>query len=1131
MSSNKVMADVQDALKYNNAGRTWRSTTYNLVDKISVKIPEPKPAHWQHLVIALPQHYLRNSAVGVSDFKKNAEGKAMMMCFSFFIDMVNRMATSEGLGAGQSVAIFWEWVVDKDRPNICVGHRLHVFCNRLKTFSHITVDQMLAEHKKARKLRKKNGALMPYEEHMKISSRGQYCAQVCDIYRRDHHATLALDTAPTDPSSHPANPTNVFSLEKAFIFKNGRDIQSSILNYRNGEDKFHFPDESCIYRVEPSDLDPDILFNKFLPHYYFNRVHNPSVQFYTDRITTEQNRQYVEMHVAPHLHREGYTDFLNQVCKKVDNESDVWMAPIDLKDKIIETMEGDFFIYDRKETPNQIPFSQGLTGTKTFMVCHHYMNEDRLQKCSLNADATPIMSPIIKTLLFEKHSLSDIDVISLRAKFRLSQLTKKYEGCPDKTEFIKEYRMYQEEMLQEFIEKCWNDADSLVSDAAKHIILWNTHTRPKDLKFQYKKIDPTMSVWGNRTIRLLEFYDKGLFVSATHKTLFLLNHSKYDAYRQETNLHFNQIYTGEGATSKSFMFSKMDLDMSIPGTVQSLTYSTTRADAIDDDQIDQIDYFNEAPPGMFITDQKCDPNLQQMMKNRLTENKITVKEFYRDEITRERKNRVAVSQFIGVVMGATNDDPSQAEEAMVTRFYWGQFSKVEGNGRTIQTCQRGERELPACEAASALKREGQWYCKDEQMKMFLLFKMMYMNIIKKPSLKAADIVYDTLGVVMKKKYKISFPPRTKERFEILCTIFTMVNALETVFNMQGGLHCGKDFDPIMLLDVEPLLWCTEEIALFALCQISEELCNPNEYKVLKAIWDIHKQTQNYKEKKEGGDSSDITATDYNYIKLPKTNRLILEITNRMPASGGKMSQHNIRSLLKHYSETSISTPVYVDSSEVGDSERKYNDGFPESIGNKKLELAMTKEFDHTYFLMDLFKHVRKGEYIDQVKDCIKSIQHKHTRKKKVMLGNPKRVNSIIKYPNVFDVMTLTPNPNKEHKMVNPLYISNLTHTIYQSSTGKKSVLGKRQRNRKIKINHDLDITAALHRCKLLQHKPEHFMNKYFWMDSDLNVSDTTINYPHDILESYKENTNEDEMDDEAVSEYTFDSSSFLSRRN
>ena len=40
-----------------------------------------------------------------------------------------------------------------------------------------------------------------------------------------------------------------------------------------------------------------------------------------------------------------------------------------------------------------------------------------------------------------------------------------------------------------------------------------------------------MSVFANRCIRVMAAYDKLFSMSATHRTLFLLNHAKYDNWR------------------------------------------------------------------------------------------------------------------------------------------------------------------------------------------------------------------------------------------------------------------------------------------------------------------------------------------------------------------------------------------------------------------------------------------------------------------------------------------------------------------------------------------------------------------------------------------------------------------------
>ena len=51
-----------------------------------------------------------------------------------------------------------------------------------------------------------------------------------------------------------------------------------------------------------------------------------------------------------------------------------------------------------------------------------------------------------------------------------------------------------------------------------------------------------------------------LFTSGVHKKMFLVKWSKLAAYRQEKNLHFNYMMTGDAQTSKSFVLEKIEQD-------------------------------------------------------------------------------------------------------------------------------------------------------------------------------------------------------------------------------------------------------------------------------------------------------------------------------------------------------------------------------------------------------------------------------------------------------------------------------------------------------------------------------------------------------------------------------------------
>ena len=90
--------------------------------------------------------------------------------------------------------------------------------------------------------------------------------------------------------------------------------------------------------------------------------------------------------------------------------------------------------------------------------------------------------------------------------------------------------------------------------------------------------------------------------------------------------------------------------------------------------------------GMFHTarNKNLDSSAEAMFKEMLTSQTTTVRTIYIDEATGKRAQRVVKSSCIGVRMAATNDDPSDVEEALKTRLYWGNFVKTQRMGRDIE---------------------------------------------------------------------------------------------------------------------------------------------------------------------------------------------------------------------------------------------------------------------------------------------------------------------------------------------------------------------------------------------------------------------------------------------------------------
>jgi len=1142
MISSKAMANVlNDSLDYRHAGRTWRTTPYNILKKVEITSQRDISTNWQHLVFTLDKKYLRNSAIGFDQFRKDTEGNAMLKAFSFFVKMCYEMVHN-GPQPGQQCAIFMEWVKMENMDKY-IGIRLHLFSNRRvkNSKAYDIVSEMIQQNaltsQKTNRMFLQNR--MDHDSWESITSYYDYATQVADVYTQSFAASIDMNDPKYSMTCHAANPEYVFDPNKyESIFKlNGADpLQNDLSIYCGTDGTMTFPVMERVYRMTPSDLHLDKFFRKYLPDYYFTRVIFPEAT-----MTSQLETASLELKVNYHMHRDRFMNYLNSNGTKLTDNT--WNFDPELKNDIIDTLGGHFTLYEVPAVTTQ----QAATDQSAW--CRYVSKgSSRFLNNTMTADATPTVSPLIQTLLTDKHSLSDIDILRIRGQHY--------------SEWITNRRDFQEHMVNEFVNRVWDDAYADVSEPARMILLWKANIRNSaDMNFQFKKVDGNMSIFANRIIRLMEFYDKELFVSSAHKTLCLLHHSKYDSYRQQTNLHFNQAYTGEGATSKSYMFEMME-QMAIRGTIQTLTYQTGKADAVDGDQIDQIVVFNEAPPGMFMTNKNTDGQQEAMFKEKLTSMRVTVKEFWRDENTGERKNRVAKSQSIGVCMMATNDDPSECSEAMSTRFYWGQFHKYENLTRSIQVCMRGDRELEDCTEAKAEKNKWLNYCKEEQMRVWLVFKFIYMGILKKPTLKAADVVYDRMTSVLKSKYKVNIPPRTKERFEMLCTILTIVNALESTFNVHGGRHsyqkewksCTKEeydetttkkymekdaknketywklhrcmdqaneFHPMQLLDIEPFMFCTEEIAIFALTQISEEIVNPNEYNILKAIWELHKKSNVYREESQSTeDGQSIKITDSNYIRVSNGKRLLTEISNAIPASSGKMSKHNISSLLTEWNERCVSCPIYQECNQSLPGDRDFADMYPQPMKhNKEKKIQLIHGLHNTYIHIDLFKGVRNGVYTNVMKEAIKSLNHgKAFPHRKFLLGCSIRKDGCVRYPNVLDTIQLERVAGEHITLVNPLYRDAMTRTIKSLSN-----IPDKQRYTKTRVNLDLTILGATEHIKNLKICDKVDVNgvsknyiDYYMKHSCVSQP---LNYPSAIIDIEKNEVLEEECSGDEMADF------------
>jgi hypothetical protein len=1074
------MDSIENVVGKFHEGRTWKIDPFSAVKRVKIEKPSTN-LDWQVLVFTLPYTHLRSGATSFCDFKKTAESISFKRVFTFFIALITTMSEYGETAAHDNCLTLLETVVNDAGTSVAV--RIFFFCNRPKVKAANIVRNMLKLHSKIAPEKKVN----PYETHKRCKS-VQTWVEYCTTYLGSLDCMNSYNSAVSNfQDDHPCNPTNVFSITKrGFARENFTEVQKKVSSYYDEiMETYHFPNENLLLRVTPELMSLEELFinKRYLPSYFFDAVALPSVK------ETFDGQKFI-VTVPNHVHR----------LKKINGET-----LIDLLKRYNKSTVETEFHYDIDDwamlknhvlTAFSVTTTDSTTLVPNFSTCGIGLFFQCLPKFTADAMSsqwfTDVISdmkddPQIKTLLADKHGFDRLDNMKYKCDLSCDQ----YANRGD----------FQKQMMKEFMECIINDEDCDVSDPMQRILAWYHHTRDPNYIVKRRKVDPNGSVFLNAIAWKLNFFDDDLHVSTGHPTLMLLQHCKYDAYRQMLDLHVNLIFTGEGATSKSFLFEKMK-QMSIPGTISELTYQTARSDAIDGDRNDTIFVFNEAPPGFLISHKNVDPTLESAMKEKLTSMTVRCKTFVKDDDTDERSNRYTISQSIGVMMGATNDDPTQCKEAMVTRFYFGEFEKTQRKNKSIDECMRGETEW--ADVGKKLLDESLQFFHREHFMVCMVFKMMFCGIFKYPTLEVSDIIYSEIQKSLRKK-KIDTSTRFKERYDAMCRIFTIIYALDLTYTYEGGLHYGKPFDPSTLLDIEPLLSCTEEISIFVFSLMSNEIYNPSEHKIVKAIYQLWRASGcKYPKKQEGQTSSD----DYNYIKINKTGKkLRTMIQQRIPIQDGRASDFNIKGIIKKMQNMSLKCYEMVEPDTLNATQKTFNDGLPEPDLNKECSKdAVIDQHPDTLFNIQLFDDVRKNKYTNPVMEAIKSCMHKYTRPKKIILGCPRRLNAVITYASVFDTLMMKPDASHTIKKHNPLHKTKESMAL----RGRIELLDK-EKFRASKIKHDLDrIAGFAHSAKIGMDLREHYINYNIEaIESSMVVSDKCIDYPHDIVKSFENKSNQE----------------------
>jgi len=1066
------MSDYLQATSYLHAGKEWSFDASNHLSKVDIFEPS---GDFYHLVYSLPKKYLQSNASTFGEWQKNEEGsqysQARRVTFCWFLDLVNRMCTSfkevkadEGgeserqtkENPGDGSIVFFETVVSDS--DMVVGDRIHVFIHRKTVNLKKIMRHMLKEADK--KIDKKVKDWDYHQKHVKTME--EYVLNVVNVYRDDTQASQHIYDRKTLEERY--NPLMLFSLDH-FTIEGACSEQNDVMEYKRST--YTFPRMNLVRKRFWHQLKASYIWKKYLPSYQHVWVDLPEIHY------TPKEDKY-ELYVKPCPASCIIENLLPE------GTSNMYIIDDSILTEIQSRVKGHFNVYE-------------LNRAESFYIKsinnHYFMTAEKMYSDELkinNGNESKEFSERLKAKYQNQHSISSFDIVEMEMAYR-SDISSNKDNI-------------KREMVRKFNQLCMS-GDSDISATGKCIANWVKHVRPeldkKFGKFNFELMDHSLSPFANMQFWFSQALDTYMCVATAHSELIKLHYAVYDAYRQhgENQLHWNMIYTGEGATSKSFVFEQKQR-MSIPGTISEISYQTTRADAIDGDQNDHITVFNEAPPGLFQAKSRGEDAQKALsaMKEKLTSNRVRTKEFVRDEETGERKNRIAISSQIGCYVGATNDNPADAEEAVATRFHWGEFEKVFRKDKSISDYQRKAFEMQSKPELMKMHDRFLYYCQDQQMKVFYVWKFIFCGIIRDVDLDAADVVFRQVSNFLKKNHTIRIPPRTVERYRIMCRILTITNALDMVFNISGSKHQGKDFELEQLLDVENLLYCTEEIAICAMNMVSVEIPQlaGSRKKTIHSIWKIFKSNMEYKKDKTsiGGDQ-----IDYNYIRLKGyRNQIVRRIQNMIPFKQGKPSLHNIEGVLQTLRDQEFRARSY-----DMNNPSKFGDDYPQPMGRESDKAALIDGNNFVDIHIGLFDDIRNNMDRSIMVECIKSLPHCKTRTRRIVTGVPKRnEEGVVEYPQFMEVVLFQSNPNKVPPIVENS--NQETNGVKLMMQLENSTLGS---YRKTSMNMDTDVWGWHKRCNYLELGDCDSVECH--PDCiDINYSDKRMNFPNDLKEKNDE---------------------------
>lgn len=363
----------------------------------------------------------------------------------------------------------------------------------------------------------------------------------------------------------------------------------------------------------------------------------------------------------------------------------------------------------------------------------------------------------------------------------------------------------------------------------------------ENTKWFYENRPMGMSPSGYFLAKTLIGFEQIFNINTLHRVCAMVEESSLDAYFYSLDLHLNMLlFSDAGATGKSEVFKVVFDLLRIPGTVETILYSTTAAFAVDGDSdgnrnfSDQIRFFDEFPPGFFSEGSSFMTDMESRLKSILT-NMWCKYQSMKFNANGDRESTGTATLWCSTHFGCANIPPVKpglngVSHAMLSRWHKISLSEPKGNEsdnhrvskRSIEDSMLGAEFVG--DSADSIKHDIQIVFHQRQWWHFMIEKLIHIGALANVSRHGAAHFVAAFIHDLSKEGMFKNNPRVWLRVFRLARVKCIGAALiKLMEDFRHGFTRDSTITVKKMMSIEPMLYITVEQVISAISDLSEEM--------------------------------------------------------------------------------------------------------------------------------------------------------------------------------------------------------------------------------------------------------------------------------------------------------------------